>query len=126
MIVGIVTPENEAACLETALRVPPRRVAFCTPTEVVALFGALDAHVGLEAGAQFDDHADFTQDGFRCTVPACTARRNLQSHHVHFRSAGETDVAWNRTTLCACHHHRGVHPTPWSTHSAWGGSGRGT
>ena len=50
-----------------------------------------------------------TRDGFRCTVPGCTARRNLQSHHIRFRSACGPDVAWNRTTLCAYHHHRGVH-----------------
>jgi hypothetical protein len=116
--------------LEMALRVTlrrledevlPRRVAFWAPREVAALFEALVAHVGLEAmldhaiatwleaGAQFEDYADFERDGFRCTVPGCTARRNLQSHHIHFRSAGGPDVAWNRTTLCPHHHHRGVH-----------------
>jgi hypothetical protein len=42
-------------------------------------------------------------------VPACSARRNLHSHHIRFRSAGGPDVAWNRTTLCAYHHERGVH-----------------
>jgi len=116
--------------LETALRVTlrrledevlPRRVAFWAPREVAALFEALVARVGLEAmldhaiatwleaGAQFDDYADFERDGYRCTVPGCTARRNLQSHHIRFRSARGPDVAWNRTTLCAVHHHRGVH-----------------
>jgi len=116
--------------LELALRVTlrrleeevlPRRVAFWAPREVAALFEALVARVGLEAmldhaiatwleaGAQFEDYADFTRDGFRCTVPGCTARRNLQSHHIWFRSACGPDVAWNRTTLCAYHHHRGVH-----------------
>jgi hypothetical protein len=116
--------------LETALRVTlrrledevlPRRVAFWAAPEVAALFEALVVHLGLEAmldhaiatwleaGAQLDDYADFTRDGFRCTVPACTARRNLQSHHIRFRSARGPDVAWNRTTLCAFHHHRGVH-----------------
>jgi hypothetical protein len=77
----------------------PRRVAFWAPPEVAALFEALVARVGLEAmldhaiatwleaGGQFDDYADFTRDGYRCTVPACTARRNLQSHHIRFRSA---------------------------------------
>jgi hypothetical protein len=116
--------------LELALRVTlrrledevlPRRVAFWAPPEVAALFEALVARVGLEAmldhaiatwleaGAQFEDYADFGRDGYRCTVPGCTARRNLQSHHVRFRSAGGPDVGWNRTTLCAYHHHRGVH-----------------
>ena len=99
----------------------PRRVAFWAPRKVAALFEALVARVGLEAmldhaiatwleaGAQFDDYADLERDGFRCTVPGCTARRNLQSHHIRFRSACGPDVAWNRTTLCAYHHQRGVH-----------------
>ncbi|MBW1684409.1 MAG: HNH endonuclease, partial [Deltaproteobacteria bacterium] len=121
---------EKPGALETALRVTlrrledevlPRRVAFWAPPEVAALFEALVARLGfetmldhaiatwLEAGAQFEDYADFTRDGFRCTVPACTARRNLQSHHIHFRSACGPDVAWNRTTLCGYHHHRGVH-----------------
>jgi hypothetical protein len=116
--------------LELALRVTlrrledevlPRRVAFWAPPEVAALFEALVARVGLEAmldhaiatwleaGRQFHDYADFERDGYRCTVPGCTARRNLQSHHIWFRSARGPDVAWNRTTLCAYHHHRGVH-----------------
>ena len=60
-------------------------------------------------GRAFQDYADFERDGFRCTVPGCTARRNLQSHHVVFRSHGGPDEPWNRTTLCAFHHHRGIH-----------------
>jgi hypothetical protein len=96
-------------------------VAFWAPREVAVLFEALVARLGLEAmldhaiatwlevGAQFEDYADFERDGYRCTVPGCTARRNLQSHHIQFRSAGGPDLAWNRTTLCAHHHHRGVH-----------------
>jgi hypothetical protein len=28
---------------------------------------------------------------------------------VRFRSAGGPDESWNRTTLCAAHHQRGVH-----------------
>jgi len=62
-----------------------------------------------EQGAQFDDYADFGRDGFRCTAPGCTGRRNLQSHHIVFRSAGGSDAPSNRTTLCAFHHLRGIH-----------------
>jgi len=53
--------------------------------------------------------AIFERDGWRCTVPGCTSRRNLQSHHIVFRSDGGDDGAENQTTLCAFHHHRGVH-----------------
>ena len=96
-------------------------VAFSAPRDVAALFEGLMARVRLEAmldhaiatwleaGQAFEDYADFERDGFRCTVPGCTARRNLHSHHLVFRSAGGPDVPWNRTTLCAFHHHRGVH-----------------
>ncbi len=69
-----------------------------------------------EQGAQFDDYADFRRDGFRCTVPGCTARRNLQSHHIVFRSRGGPDEPSNRTTLCAFHHLRGVHAGTVSCH----------
>jgi len=53
--------------------------------------------------------AIFERDGWRCTVPGCTSRRNLQLHHIRFRSAGGSDEAGNLTTLCAFHHLRGVH-----------------
>jgi hypothetical protein len=123
---GVEAREKLEMALRVTLRrledeVLPRRVAFWAPPEVAALFEALVAHLGLEAmldhaiatwleaGAQFEDYADFERDGYRCTVPGCTARRNLQSHHIWFRSACGPDVAWNRTTLCAYHHHRGVH-----------------
>jgi hypothetical protein len=44
-------------------------------------------------------------------VPGCTARSNLHSHHLRFRSAGGPDEPWNRTTLCAHHPERSVHGT---------------
>ncbi len=49
------------------------------------------------------------RDAYRCVVPGCTSRRNLHDHHVTFRSAGGSDEATNRVTLCAFHHQRGVH-----------------
>lgn len=111
----------------------PTAVAFHAPPEVARLFvgmvelvrarmgpraAAWQALAAMlehaietweQAGRQFSDYADFERDGWRCTVPGCTARRNLQSHHVVFRSAGGPDEPSNRTTLCAFHHHRGVH-----------------
>ncbi len=97
-------------------------IAFRAPPEVAELFLAMRARAGslerllahaiatwLEQGAQFEDYADFERDGWRCTVPGCTARQNLQSHHIRFRSEGGPDEPSNRTTLCAHHHLRGVH-----------------
>jgi len=99
----------------------PEPVVFHAPPEVAGLFTGLVARIGLEAmldhaietwlqaGRRFRDYADFERDGWRCTVPGCSARRNLQSHHIRYRSAGGPDESWNRTTLCAFHHQRGVH-----------------
>ena len=55
------------------------------------------------------EYAIFERDGWRCSVPGCTSRRNLQAHHIVFRSAGGRDESENLTTLCAFHHLRGVH-----------------
>ena len=55
------------------------------------------------------EHAVYARDGWRCTVPGCTSYRNLHDHHIRFRSAQGSDALWNRTTLCAYHHQRGVH-----------------
>jgi hypothetical protein len=99
--------------------VPERKVTFRAPPDVAALFLGLVRGVGLEAmldhaiatwleaGSAFRDYADFERDGYRCPVPACSARRNLQSHHIGFRSAGGPDEPWNRssaptTTSGAC------------------------
>ena len=54
-------------------------------------------------------HRVFERDGWRCTAPGCSSYRNLQDHHIVFRSRGGSDVLANRTTLCAWHHLRGVH-----------------
>ena len=101
---------------------PAPEIAFTAPRAAARFFVAMLGRAGslermlahaiatwMEAEAQFRDYADFARDGYRCTVPGCSARRNLQSHHVRFRSAGGPDEAWNRTTLCAHHHLRGVH-----------------
>ena len=100
----------------------PRAIAFRAPPAVAELFLAMLARAGsierllahaiatwVAVGKCFDDYADFERDEFRCTVPGCTARRNLQSHHIWFRSHKGPDVPWNRTTLCATHHQRSVH-----------------
>lgn len=51
----------------------------------------------------------FERDGWQCAIPGCRSHRNLQAHHIVFRSAGGGDELTNQTTLCAFHHHRGVH-----------------
>ena len=51
----------------------------------------------------------YTRDGWRCTAPGCTSRRNLEDHHLEYRSRGGCDDLSNRTTLCRFHHRLGEH-----------------
>jgi hypothetical protein len=44
------------------------------------------------------------RDGWKCTYPGCSARRELHVHHIEFRSHGGPDEAWNCTVLCHFHH----------------------
>jgi hypothetical protein len=49
------------------------------------------------------------RDEYRCQAPGCSSRRNLEVHHIVFRSRGGDDDPANRITLCHAHHRRGVH-----------------
>ena len=51
----------------------------------------------------------FARDGWRCAVPACSARGNLHDHHLRFRSRGGDNARDNRVTVCIGHHLRGIH-----------------
>jgi hypothetical protein len=51
----------------------------------------------------------FARDGWRCTVPACSSRRNLHDHHLRFRSHGGDNAQPNRIAVCVWHHLRGIH-----------------
>jgi hypothetical protein len=115
-------------CTRPAWEFPDADIAFSAPTSVVALFRTAilafahprDSLVGglesllLHAKAEWESqprHRDpiFARDGWRCTVPVCTARRNLHDHHLVFRSRGGGNGRANRLTLCVWHHLRGVH-----------------
>ena len=57
-------------------------------------------------------HSDavYVRDGWRCAAPACTARRNLEDHHVIYRSrGGDVNALSNRVCLCRFHHQMGEH-----------------
>lgn len=113
------------------------RFFFRAPADVAQLFRAVVCTVrrrlsgttgrlpseGEAVGAMFD-HAfevwgalrkrserrrPFERDGWRCAVPGCTSYRNLQDHHIVFRSRRGSHTLENRLTLCAAHHLRGVH-----------------
>ena len=53
--------------------------------------------------------AVYERDGWRCTAPGCSSRRNLEDHHVQYRSHGGGNELANRTCLCRFHHQQGEH-----------------
>jgi hypothetical protein len=42
-------------------------------------------------------HLVLERDGWKCCYPGCGARKNLELHHVRFRSRGGCDAPWNLT-----------------------------
>ena len=65
-----------------------------------------DHHHQRGAGVE---HRIHVRDGWRCATPACSSRRNLEVHHIDYRSRGGGDQDWNLVCLCRFHHHRGEH-----------------
>jgi hypothetical protein len=52
----------------------------------------------------------YIRDGWRCTAPGCSSRKNLESHHLKYRSrGGDLRSEANQITLCRFHHHMGEH-----------------
>jgi hypothetical protein len=51
----------------------------------------------------------YARSGWRCTAPGCTSRKNLEDHHIVYRSHQGCDEMSNRTCLCRFHHERGEH-----------------
>jgi len=56
-------------------------------------------------------HGDpvYSRAGWRCTAPGCTSRKNLDDHHVIYRSRRGPDSLDNRDCICRFHHYRGEH-----------------
>ncbi len=50
-----------------------------------------------------------SRHGWRCSAPGCTGRRNLEAHHIEYRSHGGSNDPSNLITLCRFHHQRGEH-----------------
>jgi hypothetical protein len=53
--------------------------------------------------------AIYARDGWRCSAPGCTSRRNLEDHHLVYRSHEGSDEESNRICLCRFHHQQGEH-----------------
>jgi hypothetical protein len=63
----------------------------------------------------------FERDGWRCRVPGCSSRRNLQAHHVVFLSRGGGGEDDNLVTVCITHHLRCLHAETLRCHRLPGG-----
>ena len=51
----------------------------------------------------------YIRAGYRCMAPGCLSRRNLEDHHIVYRSRGGGNDPANRECLCRFHHQRGEH-----------------
>jgi len=120
----LLTAELDAARSE----IVDAEIAFVAPVSVIALLrDVLDAfaqpgaprwralerllHHVVHHWESQPRHPDpiFARDGWRCTVPGCSSRRNLHDHHITFRSRGGLNTRDNRTAVCAAHHLHGLH-----------------
>ena len=136
-------PDGDA---QTCAR-PEFRVRYWAPGDVAALWRHALEVCRLSSGRDMDDwecvalmldsfeetwdvtrdprwlrrHRIFERDGWRCRVPGCSSRRNLQAHHVLYRSRGGPDDDGNLAVLCAAHHLRGIHAGRLRCHGAAGG-----
>lgn len=134
-LLRVATPESAPSWVARARRVTLRRledeadavpaaaIAFCAPREVAELFldvlaraGSLEALLAhaietwVQEGEHWNDHPTVARDGYRCTAPACRARKGLEGHHVWPKGrGGPRRPLWNQTTLCWFHHHVGAH-----------------
>ena len=53
--------------------------------------------------------ATYERAGYRCEAPGCTSRRNLEMHHIVYRSRGGRSTSDNLVCLCRMHHQQGEH-----------------
>jgi hypothetical protein len=123
----LATPDLQT-CARADGELADRRVTFFAPASVAALFRAGASSLSirgepmwkgferllLHAIAEWEAqprHRDpiFARDRWRCSTPGCSRRRNLQDHHLDYRSRGGGNEQWNRTAVCAPHHLHAVH-----------------
>ncbi len=81
------------------------------PPTWVALLAMLEeyAHTWDQPGPRRAGDAVYIRAGWRCTAPGCTSRKNLEDHHIVYRSRGGSNELSNRTCLCRFHHQHGEH-----------------
>lgn len=113
--VSIPAPPASARFFRAVLEEVRERLAVARDepvSEGEAFEAMLDHAIGVwseRSGRSRRELCILERDGWRCVVPGCTSPRNLQVHHVVFRSQGGGDEPENLVSLCAWHHQRGVH-----------------
>ena len=79
----------------------------------VALLGLLEDFLAVwddpRASSRRRADAIYERDGWRCGAPGCTSQKNLEDHHLVYRSRGGGDELSNRICLCRFHHQQGEH-----------------
>ncbi len=113
----ITLPDDIADRFVAAIEAERRRLQAVVDTDRrvpawVGLFSLLAQFVDTwdpPRGSRRRGQPVFERDGYRCTAPGCTSRRNLQVHHLVHRSWGGGDEHSNLATECVTHHLRGEH-----------------
>jgi hypothetical protein len=68
------------------------------------------ASTGARAGApKRRGDPVYSRAGWRCSAPGCTSRKNLDDHHVLYRSRRGGNGLDNRVCACRFHHYLGEH-----------------
>ena len=79
-------------------------------TDSISQLGLFESEAASEA--DYEDDPEYKRmrdlvlerDGWKCTVPCCSARSQLTVHHIQYRSRGICHSPWNLTTTCTFHH----------------------
>lgn len=99
--------------LDAARRQPALRQTFSGPGRVpewMAFLALLQEFCEVwDAGEKRTADKIYDRDGWRCLAPGCTSRKNLEAHHVVYRSRGGSNRQENLACLCRFHHQMGEH-----------------
>ncbi len=79
-------------------------------TDPISQPGLFESEAASEA--DYEDDPEYKRmrdpvlerDGWKCTVPFCSARAQLTVHHIQYRSHGVCHSPWNLPTVCTFHH----------------------
>ncbi len=103
-------PNEVAGLVEEAERVA---AAYGARTPSEALRVMLDGFISTWSKADLQLRAQTRRlleaADYRCQVPACSGRAELERHHLKFRSQGGGNEDANQAVSCRMHHQGGIH-----------------